>query len=454
MKKISIIILTICLSSCSLYKNYSRHQDLKTYGIINVSISRNKDTTQYITWSKIFSDTCLQTIIKQGLANNADLKVAQLQSTEAEASLKASKWAFAPSFSLAPQGTLSEIINGTSNASTYEIPVSASWQVDVFGSLHNAKRRAEAQLESSKAYTQAVQTQLIANIASYYYTIVLLDKELVVYKETTDNWKKNVEVTKHLKEAGQYTEAAVAQATANYYDICTSVIDIEQQIRETENNLRLLLGDTLSQIVRDTSDNNHISNYFINGIPLQLLSQRPDVRQSEQTLASYYYAVNEAKSAFYPSISLSGALGWTNSSGGMILDPAKWIWSAVGSLTQPIFQQGKLHSKLKIAEAQQEEAKLNFQQTLLKAGIEVNNALTQVQTYNNKEVYYERQIESLNSAVHSTTLLMQHGSSTYLEVLTAQQSLLSAKLTQLSNWYNKIIATVNLYQALGIGVEN
>ena len=225
-------------------------------------------------------------------------------------------------------------------------------------------------------------------------------------------------------------------------------MDIEQQIKETENTVIQLLGDTLQTIARDTTFSAGISDFFSNGISLNVLALRPDVMQAEQTFAAYFYAVGEAKSAFYPSLTLGGTLGWSNSSGGLVLNPASWIWSALGSLTQPIFQQGKLRSQLKIAEAQQEEAKLSFQQTLLNAGIEVNNALSQVQSYGNRGVYYEQQVLSLKRAVTSTTALMKHGSNTYLEVLTAQQSLLSAQLTQLNNDYNKTVSVINLFKAL------
>ena len=404
------------------------------------------DSTR-ISWQNVFLDPTLQSLIQKGLDNNTDLRIAQLQSEEAEASLRASKWAFAPSFSFSPQGTMSGTIGSSTNY-TYELPVSASWQIDIFGSLRNAKKRSQVQLESSKEYAQAVQTQLIGNIATYYYKLVLLDKQLAVYQETAENWRANVEVTKRLMAAGQYNDAAVAQSEANYYSICSSVMDIEQQIKETENSMLLLLGDTLQTIARDTTFSAGISDFFSNGISLNVLALRPDVKQAEQTFAAYFYAVGEAKSAFYPSLTLGGTLGWSNNSGGLVLNPAKWIWSALGSLTQPIFQQGKLRSQLKIAEAQQEEAKLSFQQTLLNAGIEVNNALSQVQSYGNRGVYYEQQVLSLKRAVTSTTALMKHGSNTYLEVLTAQQSLLSAQLTQLNNDYNKTVSVINLFKAL------
>ena len=155
------------------------------------------------------------------------------------------------------------------------------------------------------------------------------------------------------------------------------------------------------------------------GVPLQLLSRRPDVKSAELSLASAFYSTNAARSAFYPSITLSGTAGWTNSAGSMIVNPGKLLFSAIGSLTQPLFNKGLNVAQLKIAKAQQEEARLAFQQALLNAGSEVNNALTQVQVARGKTELRARQITSLETTVCSTRLLMQYGTSTYLEVLTA-----------------------------------
>lgn len=441
---LSLLLTALLLGSCGTYKNYSRPDDVKSYGIC--ADTTGGDTTR-VAWEDYFLEPCLQQLIRTGLAHNADLRVAHLQCEEAAASLRAARWAYAPSLSFSPQGTASGTLNAAATYS-YDLPLSASWQVDLFGSLRNASRRAQAQLERSASYAQAVQTQLVGNIAAYYYKLVLLDRQLAVYRETSANWQKNVETTRRLMTAGQYTAAAVAQSEANYYSICAATVEIAQQRLETENALRSLVGDSLGTIARDTAARGGISDAFAQGVPLSLLALRPDVRQAEQNLAAYFYAEGEARAAFYPSLTLSGTLGWSNSSGGIVLNPAQWIGSAVGSLTQPLLQRGKLRSQLKIAQAQQEEAKVSFQQTLLKAGIEVNDALSQIQSYRQSSNYYARQVQALRQAVASTSALMQHGSSTYLEVLTAQQSLLSAQLTLLGNDYNEKVAKISLFQAL------
>lgn len=441
-----LMCFTLLMGSCGVYSDYSRPDDLQSFGIYDSIAAVPADTTR-VKWEQYFLDPCLQRLVRQGLSTNADVRVARLQSEEAAASLRASKWAFAPSVAFSPQGSAAGMLS-SSTSLTYDLPVSASWQIDLFGSLRNASHRAYAQLIGSREYVQAVQTQLIGNIAAYYYKLVLLDKQLAVYRATATNWQQNVEVTKRLMEAGQYTQAAVAQSEANYYSICASVVEVEQQVAEAENALRKLTGDTIGTIVRDTASLGGITTAYANGLPLSLLSLRPDVRQAEQSLAASFYATGEARSAFYPSLTLSGTMGWSNASGGIVLNPAQWIWSAVGSLTQPLLQRGKLRSQLRIAQAQQEEAKVKFQQTLLQAGIEVNDALSQMQSCKVRGDYYVRQVQALQQAVASTTALMRHGSGTYLEVLTAQQSLLSAQLSQLTNGYNERIAAINLFQAM------
>ena len=308
------------------------------------------------------------------------------------------------------------------------------------------------QLESSKAYKQAVQTQLIATIANYYYTLAMLDEQLNVSKATADIWQENIKTYKALMNVGQTTSAAVAQAEGNYYNVCAQIVDLEQQITEVENSFSTLLGETVSSIQRQSINDWQAPQSITVGIPSYALANRPDVKNAELALASAFYTTNAARSAFYPALNLTGTLGWTNDLG-TIVNPGKWIWQAVGSLTQPIFQNGKLRANLKISKAQQEEAKLAFQQTLLNAGAEVNTAMAKIQNNTEKEELNDKQIASMEQAVKSTQLLMQNSSTNYLEVLTAQQSLLSAQLSKISTQFAKIQGTIELYQALGGGAE-
>lgn len=454
MKKIVFTLATTALlSSCGIYSSYERPADIKTDNLYGATVTESADSAGLaaLPWRSLFTDPTLQSLIEKGLQNNTDMRTAALGIEQAEASLKAAKLSFFPSFALAPQGGFNSV-DWAKASKTYTIPLSASWQVDIFGSLRNAKKRAQVQLESSKAYKQAVQTQLIATIANYYYTLAMLDEQLNVSKATADIWQENIKTYKALMNVGQTTSAAVAQAEGNYYNVCAQIVDLEQQITEVENSFSTLLGETVSSIQRQSINDWQAPQSITVGIPSYALANRPDVKNAELALASAFYNTNAARSAFYPALNLTGTLGWTNDLG-VIVNPGKWIWQAVGSLTQPIFQNGKLRANLKISKAQQEEAKLAFQQTLLNAGAEVNTAMAKIQNNTEKEKLNDKQIASMEQAVKSTQLLMQNSSTNYLEVLTAQQSLLSAQLSKISTQFAKIQGTIELYQALGGGAE-
>ena len=279
-----------------------------------------------------------------------------------------------------------------------------------------------------------------------------LDAQISVTEQAVERYREQVRITQALKEAGNANEAAVAQTEATLYAAETTLHDLQYSIRQTENSLTLLLGDIPHTIERGTLDAQSAPTELVIGIPLRLLSRRPDIRQSELALVQAYYATAEARAALYPSLTLSGSAGWTNSAGAIVANPGKLLLSAAGSLLQPVFNAGQNRARVKIARAQQEEVRLAFRQALLNAGVEVNNALTQVQTARAKTETRSEQLRSLERAVESTQLLMQHGSTTYLEVLTAQQTLLSARLSAISDRLSELQGVVSLYHALGGGI--
>lgn len=447
-----IIILTSTLSSCHIYRAYQRPESVTVSDSLYRQPVASADTASLasLSWKEPFTDPLLQQLIETGLANNTDLNIARLKVKEAEALLMTSRLSYLPSISLTPQGTLSSI-EGSKPSKTYDLAVSADWEIDLFGKLLNAKRGAQAALEQSEAYRQAVQTQLVATIANSYYTLLMLDRQLAITCSTADTWTESVRTMKALKRAGQATEMAVAQTEASKLSVDASVVSLKRQINEMENSLSTLLGLSPQEIMRSTLEDQEFPDSLSTGVPLQLLSRRPDVRQCEAQLATAYYATNSARSAFYPSITLSGSAGWTNAAGAAISNPGQWLLSAVGSLVQPIFNRGKNIANLKIAKAQQEEALLTFQQSLLDAGAEVNNALVQWQSARERITLDERQTISLRSALRSSELLMQHSSQNYLEVLTARQSLLQAELNVASDRFDEIQGVINLYHALGGG---
>ena len=451
MKKIIVLTTaTALLSSCGIYTKYQPAETTpdNLYGE-EVAVD---DTTNFgnVNWRELFTDPQLQALIEQGLQNNTDLRSAQLQIEEAEAALMSAKLAFLPSFALSPQGTISSFDGGKATK-TYTLPVTASWELDIFGRLRNAKQQAKALYAQSKDYQQAVRTQLIAGIANVYYTLLMLDEQLAISQQTEEAWKETVASTRALMDAGLANEAATSQMEAAYYSVQTSILDLKEQINQVENSLALLLAETPRRYERGKLADQRLPEDVAVGVPMQMLSNRPDVRAAERSLEQAFYATNQARAAFYPSITLSGSAGWTNSAGSMIVNPGKFLASAVASLTQPLFNKGANIAQLKIAKAQQEEARLSFEQTLLNAGVEVNEALVQYQTAREKADYYNKQVASLQTAAKSTSLLMKHGNTTYLEVLTAQQTLLNAQLSQVANRFTEIQGVITLYQALGGG---
>lgn len=459
--KIQRIIYPMCmaalLSSCHIYTKYERPtMDVKGLYRDPVSLTDTlvSDTVNMadLSWKEVFTDPKLQKLISIGLERNTDLQTALLKVSEAQASLSTSRLSYLPSLTFAPQGGVSSF-DKSKGSWTWSLPVAASWEVDLFGKLLNTKRAAKAALMQSEAYRQAVQTQVVAAIANYYYTLLMLDKQLNITQETSVLWAENVETMKALKKAGYVNEAGVVQSEANYHAVVASIADLEYQIRETENALSLLLRQVPQKIDRGNWDQQMLPEMLHAGVPVQLLSRRPDVKAAEMALAITYYNANEARAAFYPSISISGTYGWTNSAGNMIVNPGKVIMSAIGSLTQPLFYRGANIARLKIAKAQQEEAKLAFEQAILNAGAEVSDALSMYETASRKLDQRLSQINSLTKSVEYTEKLITYGTSTYLEVLTAQQSLLSAQLSGVADRYQQMQAVVSLYQALGGGIN-
>lgn len=444
-----ILLWAVCLmTGCSIYKPYSR-PEVQTEGLYR-DLEETKDTASIATlgWRNLFSDKNLQALIDKGLERNTDLRVAHTRVKAAEAVLMNARLSYLPSVVLTPDGSISGT-EGAKAIKTYNLAASASWEIDLFGKVTNAKREALAALEGSRAYRQAVETQLIATIANSYYMLLMLDRQLIISEQTLITWKETEHSIEALKRAGKSNDAAVLQAKANRLALEASVVSIRKSIRETENVLSALLADTSHDIMRGALQKQQFPDTLSAGLPIQLLANRPDVRQAEWNLAQAYYATNAARSAFYPSLTLSGSTGWTNNVGGVVVNPGSWLFSAVGSLMQPLFNKGTNIANLRQAKARQEEALLLFQQSLLDAGKEVNNALTRWQSARIRMDYVNQQIMTLQEAVRKTELLMQHTSINYLEVLTARQRLLEAELTQAQDKFEEIQGVIDLYHAVG-----
>lgn len=448
MRRTSILFISIALtmlSGCSLYRQYEREEMPFVDSLYRrMSVPSDSVSSASVTWDRFFTDPLLQEWIRTGLEYNSDLNIARLKVQEAEASLLAARWAWLPGADFSMQGGL---------PGQFSASVQASWQTDIFGGLRNAKRRAQAALEQSHAYRQAVQTQLVATIANSYYTLLMLDEQLTISNRTLKTWEESIRTLEALKRAGKTNEAAVLQAKANMLSVEANVLTLEKEILAVENSLCALLGLVPMPIERSTLNDQILPERLCAGVPVELLDRRPDVKQAEMVLAQAFYNVNSAKASFYPNITLSGALGWTTGNGNITVDPGSMIANLIAGLTQPVFGRGINKARLKTAQAQLEEAAYAFRQSLLDAGVEVNNALTLWQTAQKRVELDKKQILNLQAAIWNTQLLMKHGNADYLEVLTAQKNLLQAELTEASDRYDEIISAVNLYQALGGGYQ-
>ena len=447
------IVATVLLNSCSIYKKYSRPEEITTdhlYG--DQFLSDDTTTLAHKSWKELFVDQKLQQLIALGIENNADLQTAKLRVEQAEASLRSAKLSRLPSLSLAPQGTVSSW-DGASTSKGYMLPVSASWEIDIFAKQLNASRAAQSSLMQTKEYQLAVKSGVVAAIANTYYTLLMLDKQVEITNQTVISWQKSINVLQSMKDAGMQNEAAVSRAKANLHMLETTFTQLKNSVQNVENQLSLLVMQPIQTINRGTIDQNFFQEELSIGCSVQLLANRPDVRASEYALSKSLYGLNQTRGALYPSLVLSGSAGWTNSLGGMIVDPAGTILSAVGSLTQPLFNGGRLRANVKIQKAEYDIAVINFQQSLFAAGVEVNDALRKCQLARTNKSQYEMQIELLTKTIKSTELLMKHGSTTYLEVLTAQQALHQAQLAEVGNWLDEAQGVVTLYRALGGGVQ-
>ncbi|MGM9804657.1 MAG: TolC family protein [Muribaculaceae bacterium] len=454
--RLMVPLIALLMSSCGIYTKYEKvntvPEGLYDEKVLAGDVSVDSVGLAGMSWRELFTDVHLQNLIEQALASNTDLLTAEQRVIEAEATLKAAKLAYLPSFALAPQGSVSSF-DGHKATQAYSIPLTASWEVDVFGKLRNAKKQSEALVAQSKDYQQAVQSQVVALVANNYYTLLMLDEQLAITRCTAESWEKTVESTRALVDAGMSNDIAVRQMEASLAGVRASEVELQAQIASCEYAMAKLLCQVPRHIERGTLSGQNLPEVLSVGVPLNLLSARPDVRAAERGVEQAFYATNAARSAFYPSITLSGSAGWTNQAGSIIQNPGKFLASAVGQITQPLFARGQLNAQLKIAKAQAEEAQLQFQQTLLNAGIEVNDALTSYQACKKKAELYDSQVESLQKAYDGTMLTMEHGSTTYLEVLNAQQTLLSAQLQQVANRIATIQGVITVYNALGGGVK-
>lgn len=457
MKKVIYILMGCCplvLGSCHIYRNYERPEGLPTDSLYREPVAAG-DTASLgdLPWREVFQDGHLQELIAYGLEHNTDMQTALLRVDQAQSQLQAARLSFLPSLTLSPQGSVSSADGGKA-VKTYELPLQASWEVDLFGSLRNAKKATQATLLGQEAYRQAVRSQLIETIANDYYTLLMLDEQIGISEATLKVWREQVRTMELRLQVGEETENAVTQARASVYELEASHNDLLRQQREAENTLCTLLGTPYRKIERGTLEEQTFPEKLQTGVPLRLLSRRPDVVQAEMTLANAYYTTNQARSAFYPNLTLTGSAGWTNSLGEAVSNPGGWLLSALGSLTQPIFNRGKLISNLRVSKDEEQIALLDYRQALLEAGQEVNDALYAVEAARTSMDRHGRQCTELERSVQTAETLYRTDNATYLEWLTARQSLLTARLNVVQDRFTYCQAVIRLYSALGGGAAD
>ncbi len=444
---ITLSLFAVSLTSCGIYSSYQRSTDLVEVDELYNYIEATQESSNIASlgWRELFTDPQLQSLIEEALERNSDLNIAQLNVEQAQIALSTARMAYLPSISASADATAK-----SGSDMSYSLSASASWEIDLFGKLRNAKEGQKAALESSRAYSQSVQTSLISTIANSYYSLVMLDDQLSISRRTLTAWEQNIKTMEALKRAGRLNQTSVLQSKASRVALESSIVAIEEQIEELENTIGTLLMQPAKHIERGTIKDIDFPESLSVGVPMELLSNRPDVQVAEYNLANAFYATSEARSSLYPSITIGGSVGFMDDSG-EILAPQDYILSAVGSVVQPIFNRGTLRAELNISKLQQEQAELEFAQSLYDAASEVNSAVIKWQSAKSRLDFYTEQHALLSDALRSAELLMRHGNVTYLEVLTAQFTLLQCELTYSSTIFDEVQGVINLYRALGGG---
>ena len=474
MKKIMIFAAaTLLMGSCGLYNKYER-PDVNAKGLVRDAVNDAdtlvvQDTASFgnLPWREVFTDPQLQALIEQVLANNTDLNSARIAVEKSEASLKMAKMAYLPSLYFSPQGTLSKF-DDNPWSKTYNLPLQLSMDVDVFGSITSKKRASKAVLQQAQMREETIRVNLISTTAQQYYMLQLLDRQLEILTLTDSLWNASLETQKTLWENGKSYSTAVNQMESSYLNVKTQIVDTRRSIRATENAICRLLAITPQHVDRniwgtsalhhpeaqgDTGQRMFDLQFLKIGVPASMLEQRPDIRMANHAMEEAFYNTQAARAAFFPSITLNGTAGWTNSAGSMVVNPGKLLLSAVGSLTQPIFARGRLSANLKISKLTEEDLQKKYVQTVIDAGNQVNEAMADCQAAREKHGYYHRQVQVLNQAYIGTHELMDNGKASYLEVLTAQESLLNSQLNEAMNMYKGTQAVIALYVALGGGTK-
>ncbi|MDR1676282.1 MAG: efflux transporter outer membrane subunit [Tannerella sp.] len=451
------------MSSCRVTDRY-RSPEVDTAGLYRDAAADGDTTTiAALPWALYFTDPDLQQLITEGLQANFDLRTALLRIQEAEAGLQAARAAGLPVVGMAGQvtHTRTSMQDGVTRplgyvGNQYRLGIAVQWEVDLWGKLNRQARARYAQYLNSHEYRRLIQTSLVSNIAASYYTLLALDEQLHISRTAIGLLEESAASMQAMMDAGLLNAAAVEQSRALLYATQVSALELEMSIRKLENALSVVLGRKPGVIARQLSEGWTAPDAPLpHGVPAQMLALRPDVRAAELQFRAAFELRNAAQAALYPSLTLgTGTMaGYSSATLADFFKPKNMLVNIIGGLTQPVFAGGQLRAQVKITKAQEEEALVNFEKTVLTAAREVSDVLYTYEKALEKTAYRTSQTESLQKSVYYTQELLKAGEATYLEVLTAQQNYLTAQLATVSDRLEKVQAVIDLYRALGGGGE-
>lgn len=452
--KNSIFFITLALvaASCASLGKYKDTTEVSDSLYGNVGTSDVEVSLGELQWQDVFTDPCLKNLIDTALVRNISLKVAGEHICQAEAQLTAAKLAYIPTLGITP--TFTKSVSGDkfgNSAYDYNLNASASWQLDIFRMINNQKS-AQVTVEQMEDYRQAVHSQLVAGVANAYFTILMLDSQLETSISIQKTWEQSLEIAKALKEAGLADQVAVSQYEANLENIKITVKNLENQIVLAENAMCTLLScEPGREIVRGRLADQAIPDKLAPGVPVKMLALRPDVRAAQKEMEIAHYMTRGALLNFFPTLSINGSIGLVNPATGAI-SPMTQLAAVGAGIVAPILSAGKNKAALAAAQSNQREVKLNFENTLLNAGVEVNDAYNNYYTFDRLVENYNSLVSSLEQACKDTEYLMRNSlDKTYLDVLFAYSNYFEAELGAIANQAQKMQALVSMYTALGGG---
>lgn len=456
----SVAILA-AVSSCMARKEYERPKNVIDEKLFRTDMLPTDSTSiANVSWKEIFTDPILQGHISKALENNLDIRIALQSITSAEAYLKQSKAAYAPTLTVGPGYSFQTQSLNTQTGQLFgdrryinqlDITASLGWEADIWGKLKAQEKAQLATYLGTVAAHKAVKSDLVASVASAYYQLLTYDSQKKIITETIAIREKNLETTKALKISGTVTEVAVQQSEALVFNAKSLLIDMDTQIQLLENTMSLLMGEPSHAIERSTLETQKIPIDLKLGYPAQLLANRPDVMRAEYTLMNAFELTNSAKAQFYPTLKITGSGGIQSLDIDHLFSVNSLFASVVGGLAQPILNKRAIRTNYDVSVANQETAYLNFRKTVLTAGKEVSDAIRVFSAQDSFIELKEKELDAYKKSVNYSQELVNYGMANYLEVLNASVNSLNAELNISNAEYSKMKAAVELYQALGGG---